>query len=98
MSPFREKAEELRKSCTDDDAARLQKETSHIDQLLHKVKQNVSSKIKQFDSQLKLREEIGNTIEKCQTWAEEADVATSADLRGTNNPEVLVEQLAKVSD
>ncbi|XP_078048160.1 muscle-specific protein 300 kDa isoform X4 [Augochlora pura] len=84
----------LLKECSDEDRAKLEAVLEEIGNDYDELKNEAREKQAALADLLQGRKAFENEIDKCQRWINEAEVATSSDLR-TSGIDVLREQLAK---
>lgn len=84
----------LLKECNEEDRARLQKLLDDVNEEYENLKKESNQKISALGDLLQGRKQFEAEIDKCQRWLNEAEVATSTEIR-TANIGVLEEQLAK---
>lgn len=87
----------LLKDCTDEDRTRLQALLNTINEEYDALKKEAQEKQASLADLLQGRKAFENDLDKCQRWINEAEVATSVELR-TSSVDVLREQLAKVRE
>lgn len=85
----------LLKECSEEDRARLNKILDELNKDYEELKSEAQEKQAALADLLQGRKAFENEIDKCQRWINEAEVATSSDLR-TSSIDILREQLAKV--
>lgn len=85
----------LLKECSEEDRARLNKILDELNKDYEELKSEAQEKQAALSDLLQGRKAFENEIDKCQRWINEAEVATSSDLR-TSSIDILREQLAKV--
>lgn len=84
----------LLKECSEEDRARLNKILDELNKDYEELKSEAQEKQAALADLLQGRKAFENEIDKCQRWINEAEVATSSDLR-TSSIDILREQLAK---
>nr|XP_033322974.1 nesprin-1 [Megalopta genalis] len=84
----------LLKECSDEDRAKLEAVLEELSKDYDELKNEAREKQAALADLLQGRKAFENEIDKCQRWINEAEVATSSDLR-TSGIDVLREQLAK---
>lgn len=82
------------KECNESDRQRLQKLLDAVNQEYENLKKESQQKISALSDLLQGRKQFEAEVDKCQHWLNEAEVATSTEIR-TSNIGVLEEQLAK---
>lgn len=85
----------LLKECSEEDRARLNKILDELNKDYEELKSEAQEKQAALADLLQGRKAFESEIDKCQRWINEAEVATSSDLR-TSSIDILREQLAKV--
>lgn len=85
----------LLKECNEEDRARLNKILDELNKDYEELKSEAQEKQAALADLLQGRKAFESEIDKCQRWINEAEVATSSDLR-TSSIDILREQLAKV--
>lgn len=85
----------LLKECSEEDRAKLEKILDELNKDYDELKSEAQEKQAALADLLQGRRSFENEIDKCQRWINEAEVATSSDLRSTSI-DILREQLAKV--
>lgn len=85
----------LLKECSEEDRARLNKILDELNKDYEELKSEAQEKQAALADLLQGRKAFENEIDKCQRWINEAEVATSSDVR-TSSIDILREQLAKV--
>lgn len=84
----------LLRECNESDRERLQKLLDGVTQEYENLKKESNQKISALTDLLQGRRQFEAEVDKCQRWLNEAEVATSTEIR-TANIGVLEEQLAK---
>ncbi|XP_043257160.1 nesprin-1 isoform X11 [Colletes gigas] len=84
----------LLKECNDEDRARLEAILNELNNDYEELKSEAKEKQAALADLLQGRKSFENEIDKCQRWINEAEVATSSDLR-SSSIDILREQLAK---
>ncbi|XP_054006700.1 muscle-specific protein 300 kDa isoform X2 [Hylaeus anthracinus] len=84
----------LLKECSDEDRARLETILDELNKDYQELKGEAREKQAALADLLQGRKAFESEIDKCQRWINEAEVATSSDLR-TSSIDILREQLAK---
>ncbi|XP_046474495.1 muscle-specific protein 300 kDa isoform X6 [Neodiprion pinetum] len=84
----------LLKDCTDEDRGRLQAVLNTVNEEYDALKKEAQEKQAALADLLQGRKAFENDLDRCQRWINEAEVATSVELR-TTSVDVLREQLAK---
>lgn len=85
----------LLKDCSEEDRARLESILDELNKDYDELKSEAKEKQAALADLLQGRKAFESEIDKCQRWINEAEVATSSDLR-TSSIDILREQLAKV--
>lgn len=85
----------LIRECDEEDRAKLEALLNNLSQEYEELQKEARIKQAALADLLQGRKAFENEIDRCQSWINEAEVATSADIRPTS-VEVLREQLAKV--
>lgn len=85
----------LLKECSEEDRARLNKILDELNKDYEELKSEAQEKQAALADLLQGRKAFESEIDKCQRWINEAEVATSSDVR-TSSIDILREQLAKV--
>lgn len=83
------------KDCSDEDKGRLQGLMADLNENYNKLKKECQGKLAQLSDLLAGRKQFEDDLGKCEKWLDEANVATSTEIRSPN-VNVLEEQLAKV--
>lgn len=83
------------KECNAEDRAKLQALLDDLNKNYEELKKEGKEKQASLNDLLQGRKSFENEMDKCQRWINEAEVATSLELR-TSSVDVLREQLAKV--
>ncbi|KAF3420921.1 hypothetical protein E2986_09204 [Frieseomelitta varia] len=84
----------LLKECNEEDRAKLEKILDELNKDYEELKSEAQEKQAALADLLQGRRAFESEIDKCQRWINEAEVATSSDLR-TSSIDILREQLAK---
>ncbi|XP_076667923.1 muscle-specific protein 300 kDa isoform X16 [Andrena cerasifolii] len=84
----------LLKECSEEDRARLESILDELNKDYDELKSEAKEKQAALADLLQGRKAFESEIDKCQRWINEAEVATSSDLR-TSSIDILREQLAK---
>ncbi|XP_076280585.1 muscle-specific protein 300 kDa [Lasioglossum baleicum] len=84
----------LLKECSDEDRAKLEAILEELSKDYDELKNEAKEKQAALADLLQGRKAFESEIDKCQRWINEAEVATSSDLR-TSSIDILREQLAK---
>lgn len=88
-------ANNLLKECNEEDRARLQALLDGVNQDYESLKREAAEKQASLADLLQGRKAFENEIDKCQRWINEAETATSSEIR-TSSIDILREQLVKV--
>lgn len=94
LSDLLKQGNNLLKECDEADRERLQKLLNSVNEEYEILKNESLQKIAALGDLLQGRKQFENDINKCQRWLNEAEVATSTEIRASNIG-VLEEQLAK---
>lgn len=94
LSDLQKQGNILLKECNDEDKEKLRKLLDAVNQEFDNLKKESDQKILALGDLLQGRKQFEAEIDKCQRWLNEAEVATSTEIR-TTNIGVLEEQLAK---
>lgn len=95
MSDLEKQVNSLLKDCPESDKPRLNAILGEVMEDYEKLKLECQDKLKKLNELLEQRKKLEQDLEKCEKWLDEAQVATSIEIRKPNVG-VLEEQLGKV--
>ncbi|XP_068085330.1 muscle-specific protein 300 kDa [Anabrus simplex] len=94
LSDVTKQVNALQKDCSDPDKKKLQSNLQAVVDEYEALKSQIDQKLGSLATLLQERKQFEDEVDRCQRWLNEAEVATSSEIRASNMA-LLEEQLAK---